>query len=221
MPTVLLAARWMAMWLLWPSQEEPGVRRRPHGARVSLFGLGEQANGLHVTPDLFGRPSAVGFRAPDAEAGVPDSLSLRMRNSSHELDRKSVVSAEYRRADDLARSARDELTHYDPVVTETPAFTRPGSGDMQLGVTLTPVLKAAGFGFPRLAADMARMTGQSWMATLCVELGADGRPEHVYVENGSGNATIDSALVRAVAEGRASGPCAVCRGLVTVNFGRR
>jgi len=221
LPTVLLAGGWLAMWLLWPSQEAPRVLRRPHGARVSLAGVGGGADGLHVTPDLFGRPSAVGFRAPDSEGGVPDSLALRARHSSHALARTTDAAADRRDVHDLAESARGGLTRYTPVVAETPAFTRGTSEDLLMSVTMAPALAAAGFEFPRLAADEARVTGRAWIATICVELGADGRAEHVYLESGSGNAKIDGALVRAVAGGRAPGPCEGCRGLVTVSFGRR
>ena len=73
-------------------------------------------------------------------------------------------------------------------------------------------LKARGFEAPELARLPPPEGGGAWLAlNAWIELDAQGRPEHVFVEQSSGQTNVDAAVTRALRQGQGtvgSGPAA-------------
>jgi hypothetical protein len=219
-PTLLLAAGWLGLWLLWPGArpEAPEPPARRGGTAFSFRGAAVEH--AYMRPDLFGRPSAYGFRAADLPEEDMRALSSRPAVTAGVLPWRDTAapSSEGAAAAGGAQTAPD----YRPVWDDAPPFTPPAAADMQMTVQLSPDLVHRGYKMAAVPPEAVRKSGKSWLAVFSVEMRADGNVAHVFVEKGSGDSARDGSLVRALYEGRAAErPGSDCLGEVTVSFGRK
>jgi hypothetical protein len=184
--------------------------------------LDQPAEHMFLKPDLFGRPSQVGFAA-----SAPPDESLRLFAPAA-LQKPKILEWDGRPAAPAAAPAGPSPAApepgqdgYRPSWAEAPAFVRPVADQMQALTEISPALAARGFRTGPLPAEGVRRTGKPWMAVLYVETRLDGGVAHALVEQSSGDAGVDGMLVRAVSAGRTAEPGPECRGQVTVSFGRR
>ncbi|MBM4144136.1 MAG: hypothetical protein FJ225_11180 [Lentisphaerae bacterium] len=217
-PAALIALGWIGLWLLWPRAGASYAGRRPQSGAVRVLPAEDAGVAAYMTPDLFGRPFQAGFRAADDADTAPAVLPLRTAPASRVLENAGPVPISGASRPGLpARAAAGG--DYRPAPPWTPAFTAASDGSKQLWATMTPALDAAGFRVPDLPAGITA-AGAPWMAVLCVQLGADGRPRDVFVEKSTADPALDAALARAVGEGRAARTNAA-RGYVTLSFGTK
>jgi hypothetical protein len=102
-----------------------------------------------------------------------------------------------------------------------PVFSKGTTGEMQLGIELSPGLQSREFQAADLPAEAQKASRQPWQAVMQVEIGNDGRVEDVFLEGGSGNQALDAVLVQWAYRGKVSRAGERCGGRVAVNFGAR
>ena len=88
-------------------------------------------------------------------------------------------------------------------------------------VEVSGELRRRGFQPPVMALADIATSKRSWQVDLIVECGQDGRPEHVFLERGSGNSAIDSALVREMYGAKLAATGTPCAGRVSVSLSRQ
>jgi len=219
-PSVILAGAWAGLWLLWPPLDFTSTpARRLPDVRVSYVKFGAGQGSLYMKPYLFGLPSRVGFRFrfPEDDSGVPAGLSGHCVNHSRLLDRDEAVVKKVAVSDIRGRSV--ELGEYRPHLEPVSAFSRKAAGEMRTLVMTSGELKDKGFQVPEFPEGVLKQFDKPWRVAVYVEIGNDGRVEHVFLESGNHDPAVDAAVVRHMHRGKLSRPGTGCTGRVTVSFG--
>ncbi len=222
--TLCIAFAWIGLWLLWPTPPVVDSERIPR--RRSLVVARDAAIGLsegYRRPDLIALPSLVSFSPMvddgNGAAGVlysgggPSRLLARSSEVDSAMGSPSAVA--------LAAEAAREISR-----ARVPRLHGPWRGWECEPSSPVAVTVSAGLGraTPRWSAtDEAVLftLGRAWEVELSLTITDDGRPEHVFLERGSGDAAIDRAVLRTllrpdVWEGATAGS-----GTVLVSFAPR
>ena len=223
-PSVLLAVAWGAIWLLWPSlsPDADGARRgRVQGATVSY---GEVQESLYMSPSLFARSTRIGFRAPEGQ-----SEELAVDGIERERPRTRFLHVRPPEPDyagmrvDLSSAATPtkRVDGYRPVWKDESTFSREQTTNAVV-VEVRGALKVRRYQPAELAAPEEMAGARERQVTAVVAVGRDGTPGDVFVESGSGELSVDAAVVRALERGAAlpaDGP-ASGRVIVTIRRAR-
>lgn len=222
-PSVLIAVGWVSIWLLWPGVR-PVARDETvaSGSRVAYVRLGSAGGNWYTRPDVFGRPSWVGFRLPPAAEGMPEG-AIGRRYPAALLTRADAVAAESRSAPSVEAPSfawGGGATRYEPRWRESHVFQRRNGIKGLLKVEPRGGLRAGSVTLR--AADVEHLSGygKPWHLVLGVEVGADGGVEHVFVEAAGEDAAITAEAVRAVHRARVEGG-AGRSGRIALSFGGR
>jgi hypothetical protein len=210
-PAILIGVGWVALWLLWPSAPTAKPRMRTTGS-VRFVGEIPVRSQSYFEHTGFGFPSRIGFGVmdqPSAEESVriPANLSGVPRFLEREpVSAGSPTGTVHENLD--AKPDRQSLV-YRPGWNEAPVFKAQVGVAPALCVRLSRALKERGFVPPTLSTNQLPAARDAWQVVLVVEVGNEGRPEHVFVESGCESPEINATIARlmyggSVPEGR---PC--------------
>jgi hypothetical protein len=196
-PVLLLALAWGGLWLLWPVPQATLSQRRmstTHIAAVPADALRIEATSAFAEPwtaahiRLENEPvplDAFVFRAD------PSATLARQFESGPRPDPNRPTLFD-------RRVERRRLAPPVPRAPASPPESAPAAGP---GFRAAPSLRARAFSIP----DTALKTLTDYPSSLCVSLQValdrHGRPEYVFIEDGSGNAEFDRAALEAVYRG--------------------
>jgi len=223
-PSVLVALSGIALWFTWSGLRQPAVSAVVTASqpRVAYARIAEGDGNLYMKPDLFSRPSSVGFRVPEREEQGPLAVS-RSDRTPMLLGWEETVGEERTGipATFLPTEVNGHGRDYHPSWHAEAAFPRRTWNEVQVSVTVGKRLKERGFEIPRLPPEILAENDDPWMVIAHVDIGPDGRVSHVFIEKGSGDPKIDDIVTRTMQSGRLPQPGERCSGRVTVNLGRR
>ena len=135
-----------------------------------------------VPPDLFGRPSAVGFRAPAREDDVPEQLVRLQPRERHCLESPPAVPAEASSPSAMVVDpAVLPVPPFRPVWEERSGISGTDARGMRLLVQPSSGLLRRGFEAAELKPEQVKDGERSWYVVLWVEFSAEG-----VVESGAG-----------------------------------
>ena len=221
-PVILPAALWIGAWLLWPGPKGPGPSVAARVPRA-VFVSGAQAKGaLYTRPDLFGRPSMVGFVVPEREEKVP-VIFPRVLPRRAALERRGFAEGIPALASTpgVAETARSEGGQYRVrTVSREAVFAVTGPVSARLTVSQSLELSRCGFKMPDPELER-EATFQRGEMVFSVEIDENGRPAHVFPESGRAFEDAGWRVEKAIREGRAAGKGVPCVGLVTVSWESR
>lgn len=220
--TVLAAAAWIGLWTLWPAAGRKGTepprarattviyaRLQTGAERDYLKPIMATAIGTGIAPGGADRKRLLAGSAAILGDGVPAFLDWKPPvETAKQWDAAGVVPVE----------AARQLSSYKPEWKEEVVLTNRVSS-MVMMVTSDGLLKENGFTLPEFPAQTIKQFDKAWQMVVYVEMSDEGKPRHVLVEQGSGDAKIDAAVVRQIHRGRLEKPCAACSGRVTLNYG--
>jgi len=183
------------------------------------FSLGD--GNLYMKPDLFGRPSRVGFRVPEQEdkssaalidyrIGKPKYLERRMSPGKRPFSGSDNSSSD---------SVRGSLGSYSPLWHSDAAFSRESGGDALAFVQVSGKLAQYEFTLDQSRVKHLEKGEKPWQVVVYVEVGEGGGPEHVFLETGCDDPEINAAVVRAMYYGKVSSSGTACSGRVTISCG--
>ena len=221
-PTVLIALAWLGLWALWPSAEGSVVRGGSlPGARVS-YRRGAENGSLYRDPTIVAFPSRIGGGPVDEQEGPAEARPWRPPRPPRFLEPGPVPGAagpEASAETALNRRALRERLAYEPLWPEAPVFSRSPAGDRRVRVEAAAELRDRGFEVPGLAAEGTKWAEPPWQVVVAVDIGEDGRPEHVFLETPCEHKEVNAAVVRMMYKGELKKAGSPCAGRVTVHFG--
>jgi hypothetical protein len=214
LPMYLIALMWIMLWFLWPHGKMVQVKRRViPPSRVTFV---TSVAGLYNRPfpTLAGK---VAENGRDDEAHIVPWFEPR---PSRLLDRQAAMlsNGKAHKDDLLSPAAIEALNTYSPVWDDPAVYAVRGGGEMQLTVEPSRELAKSGFSVPEIGAGL-KPGDKPWFVVLFVEVGADGRVKNVFVDKGSENKDVNTALVKAAYRGTAQAG-AECEGRIKINFGQ-
>ena len=222
-PSVVVAAASLALWLLWPPLDRftprPGILPK---ARVHGLAVDAEATMMHRNPLLFARSLVSVVRMSENGGGRAEGTDTAMDQPV--LQPKFLPMREARPA---GGAASVFPTPEAPAVGAVgrlygdPRTFRAETGDEWRAVAeMSPALAACGFTVPPALIKKMQEFGKPCMLMFSVELGADGRPASVFLEEPSGHKDLDSALTRLLWQAEATVPGKSGSGRVIVSSGR-
>jgi len=216
-PSVLVAAGWIALWLVWPaSLRRPARAAALPPSRVFLVASPNGEAGVSFAP----RVSAAALSALDESSGLADGLSGPIPREPRYLAREAAAFARPGGgplAPVLEKTAADRGA-FEPVFRVEPVFARldrpPG------GLVCEPGgdLRRAGFDLPADADARAAEFAQPWQVTAYVSVGEDGAVEDVFFLEPVEPAEVRDFALRALLRGRLARPGAARTGRVTLSY---
>lgn len=223
LPSVLIALAWFGLWLVWPLAEQ-SAKGRTHGLggpRVAYVRFAAGEGNLYMEPDLFGRPSRIGFRLPEQREDVPVTVPDHRTSLPRFLEWPSTLPAESTSADHelLSDRASRQMGSYRPYRREEHVFSQKAGRDMRTLAEVSGELKKYGFLAPVFRVESVKQSDKPWLVVVYVEVSEDGRPEHVFLETKCDDQEINDMIVKAMYKGRLLRPGKRCEGRVTVSFG--
>lgn len=223
-PSVLVALGALALWALWPGGMQPmSSSVSVPEPSASYVRLRSDEKSLHMSPELIALPSAVGFGAREEAGDMPEVFNVSRHRAPRYLARARAgqtgsVPADSARA---VRQARDSLSGYVPRWGDRTVFNQHTDTEMRLTVEPRGALREHGFSTPPLDDADLKQLEKPWTVTVVVDVGENGRPEHVFVEKGCDQVKVNDMVTRMIYKGQLERPGAGCSGRVVVNFGVR
>ena len=214
---------WGLPWLLLPTRSVPpaaGPRRAP---LVIRFVRGSPAlDDTAWSAVMFPVPTRIGF------SGI-----VGLKGQGQNLD--SVLKPRPEEPPYLARAPEPpevtagatvlnpERPVYLPEPVEPPAYMLVHSNRVEgYQAEWYEGLQARGFVAPELARLPPPDGGGAWLAlNAWVELDAQGRPEHVFVEQSSGQTNVDAAITRALRQGQGRAGAGPAAGRARITYAAR
>jgi hypothetical protein len=218
-PPVLVAVGCLALWLLWPhGRPGPEWEHPRSGTHIRFAGSVPAFDRPSVVSDLTVIPSSASRKMDDK-----DDLSILLftvpgADSREARSAPGSSAAPCWKAPPAERAIR--APGYRPPDDLPPAITNAAAAGSEIALEIAPALRARGFSLPEAPAELLK-SATGWEAVFQVEVGADGRVEHVFREAGSGNAGLDAPLLKWLYRGSLAGNEGPCNGRILVNFGAR
>jgi hypothetical protein len=218
LPAVCIAAAWIALWFIWPTNGMRRMRYQSTGYRVAYVELDRtDQRGVYVGPDDFHRGSGLpGLRD---ELGTETLLVREARPPRFMETRRTnrVVRTVDQGPEPTADRAARELGAYRVPPLEKAVFAAPRKADPVFAAEISEGLTQQGFSVPDAQWRELKQGKKSWRVVVRVNVGKTGRAEHVFLETGCEDARINGMVIRVVQRGRAR-PGAECSGRVVVSF---
>lgn len=213
-PTVLVSASWVGLWLLWPHGSAPaGIAGRPRPPA----GVCEVANDSVAfrRPEQFGLPSPEGFSVQETEdwsssvLGAP--LALPPRTLAR-AERTAALAMPF----SLDLTAGGAQASYQPVFAPAAVYEAPGAR-RRVHVLSSDCLARRGLELSRTLAGIE--TNRDWEVGAWVEVAPEGRVEHVLVDAGSGDTNLDRRVEAALYRARVTERGQACGGWLRIGYG--
>lgn len=209
---VLTAVLWGLPWILLPSRPPAMVARLRHGPPVIRFVRAPTLDDTAWSAVMFCKPTRIGFSGTVGMEGQGQNLDGVLKPRPEEPPYLGQAP-EAPGVPAGAAVLNPERTTYLPEPVESRAYMLVHSNRIEgYQAEWYEGLKARGFEAPDLARLPPPDGGGAWLAlNAWVELDAQGRPEHVFVEQSSGQTNVDAAITRALRRGQGtagSGPAA-------------
>ena len=217
--SVCVGAAWIALWLVWPSGGA-GVSsaRLPASFSVQYSTFPFEDKDLTTTLPFVDHISAEFMRRDENDEPENLLLSRRLRPPRY-LERNTEMRIE--------TDANNEGPYLIHLLSEPDAYRLrwtdervfpPDTGkDMKVIIRPAGKLKTYGFQIPKLPIKKIKSKNMSWTVVVTVEMGDFGRPEHVFLESGCSDKSINTMIVRTMYRGTLTTPGGRCSGRVTVS----
>jgi len=199
----LTLALWILPWTIFSSKPPTAPARSQKGAlRVKYLRSARELDGTMWSPVLIPLPTKYGFSLKaDRQGGMQNTTAaLRPQGAESALMQTPPTPAATPGALPDT-NPRNTALSLEPV--EQPAYA--GVVSMSGGewrVESLDGLASRNFRAPALDAVKPPEGSGTWLsACASVELGADGRVEHVFLETSSGSTNVDQAVLRALRTG--------------------
>jgi len=215
LPSLFVAASWLAIWVLWTSVG----RTVPAGHSRSS------------TRTFFSRPAAASPTQMD-----PRDI-IRLQRKSDEIDApSSAVISHYEpepryleRAaggaartgvlfEEALRKSDSKPWAYRPDWRERALFPKGRGGDAKVLVECSQRLEVNGFRLPQMVMVQLGVGKKPWQVKVRVQTDDKGRVEHVFLESGSDDELLDRRVLQAIYRGRLVTKGGRCEGTITVSF---
>jgi hypothetical protein len=194
--------------------------RVPSKTRLGYAQITPGDGRLASRPDDFIALGVIGHDGRD-DAKVPEQLISSPPRAPMYLDRSPPVEKGSRVFASVLTPDSCGAGASQPVMPITGVFQGQVDTNMQIVVVLSGELRKHGFQIPTFSLEPSRKVIGAWTVVVDVEVGEDGRTEHVFLESGCGDNGINDAAVKIVARGKTANPGASCSGRVTINYGSR
>ncbi len=198
-PTVLVTVGWIALWLLWPTaQPVPRPVRIASSARIEHSPL--PSAWRHAgPPSVFVEPW---FPTPSGSDEAVPTLSAFLPRAERpvmlEREPEPIVMPP-----SLAAGVAQPFASRLASLPETQVrFPAPPDAMPTVACEISPVLEGWGFAVPADALTAVKQAAGVGTVALHVALDRDGWPEHVFVEESSGDQRFDAIVAQAVYRGR-------------------
>jgi len=220
----LTVVLWGGPWvLLLPTGSAPVAARARRAPPVIRFVRASPAlDGTAWSPVMFPLPTKIGFSGMVGLKGQGQNLDGVLKPRPEEppyLGRAPEPPG----VPEGAVVLNSERTAYSPEPVEPPAYMLVHSNRVEgYQAEWYEGLRARGFEAPELARLPPPDGGGAWVAlNAWIELDAQGRPAHVFVEQSSGLTNVDMAVVRALRRGQAKAGAGVAAGRARVFYAAR
>ncbi len=218
LPSVLIVAGALGLWALWPAA--PARRARAEGTALPRTVYGRVEQSLFMSPDLFARATAAGFRPEDPAEGDLDRVAPPRPVRSYALSVAPPRTVDVPPAPAVMPGTAVER-RYRPVWA-VGGTGGAGGGEPVLLVEARGALAARGFEVPSLTNgfDVAGAP-PNWQVEAFVSVDTGG-VVRVLVESSSGLPALDRDVVRLLTRGTVGDPAqGECTGRVLVSYGRQ
>lgn len=200
-PTLLAAASWPAIWLLWPAPTPLAPRRQPTTTQLALAAPAEWI--LAEPATVFASPWEKGRLTEENDIPALTAFEFQLGEPAG-LTREPTPPAW-----PLLRDARPRASarrHLGPHPHSQPLSFRPLEDDERPSVVVrfSQTLNAKAFRLPAAARDALNAYDGAGTLVLLVDIGPEGKPDAVFVEHSSGDRAFDNAAVHAVYQGQTS-----------------
>lgn len=221
LPALFVGIAWIGIWLLWPrANASDWPERSLARTEVVYIGAVERPPPSRDTDLIFlMSPELPTNKGPEGFPGVKEFSVERPKF----LERDEVF---YRGGDGMARRplptrAADAMTTYQPVWAhaKVPLILKPQAPSLRVSVSRQ--LRDNGLMLPPALFDQEPSAGRKWQATLHIEIAADGRPRHVFLESPSAYPDINAWLVNMLYRAGISIPGDPCEGWLALEYGGR
>lgn len=217
-PSLLVVALGLSLWLCWPElpPPPPAADNLPASPR---FGLTQPEDGdalLYLKPDLFGRPSVIGFGQPLVERGLHEAVPQHPARRRWMPEAAGAVDAPAEEWTALPGNVALFSSPLEPRQFRVQDALR----DVRLNFVPEGELAGRGFRVPLPADERLTRSEHPWMAVATVKVDRDGRVAHVFLERPADDPAVNALLVRWLYRGEASAADRAGAGRVVVNFGR-
>jgi len=217
-PETLIALGWVAVWGLWPS--EGRLQAWPRGLpapQVTYTRYGAESHALYVQPDLIARASILGGALTDEES-LPSTEPVSRQATPRYLERIPTHAGIAWEGNGYRHPLEGP---YRLVARAEPVFGAPPDKDMHLAWEVSRALRDRAFRLPSLDAEAFVAAGRPWQVRVHVDVGADGVPEHVFLETPCEFASVNAEIVRRMYEARPGEKGSSFSGWVSVSYGPR
>lgn len=215
LPSLLVALSWAAVWLLWTPTAGTRLVERPPAA----------------TRTVFSEPDPADFAAMDPR----DIIRLQRRADEMDAPSSAVIShyaagPSYLQRGPLGTKREDDLPYrsalcpepgpqkYRPNWREKAVFRPPSPVEPRLVIQCSGELRKYGFHLQELVSRMLALGKAPRQVAVHVKTDENGRVEHVFLDESSGDAQVDQRVLKAIYRGRLVTKGARCSGSVTVSF---
>lgn len=212
-PTVLLVAAWLTIWLLFPLNGHDKQRSRmPTTGRVGYLAGGPAAP-WYLEPDWFARTTRPGFGMPDVTAAMDSAVPERSalgtpRFVGGGLDIDAPASGEM---PETATNAGMRV-RWAAKPAFAPVFSAP-----PVVVTMSQGLTTCGFALPPFTNDVKTVPAGPWQVVAHVDVDAEGRVENALIELGCEDPRVNATIARWLCRGVASAPGTAVSGRVMIS----
>lgn len=212
-------ALWGAPWMVWPSIRAETAVVRPKPPVIRYIRATEGIDGAAWSPVVFPLPTKEGFSRkavpPDSGQPMVPVLKPRLAEAAY-LD----VVPDRVPAMDMGLLATSDDMAFHPQASDgegrsAVAFPRQD----ELRIEWDDGLVQRGFDSQALRRFQPEEAGLAWLsATVYIELDRQGRVQHVFLENPSGQTNVDRLIVRSLYQGMASPGAEPGGGRVRLNY---
>ena len=214
--SVFVMISWVALWFVWPDQSRESCLISRFPGKVQMRYTSVNPNDMILKqPTLFANKIE-----PRLEWGV-DSVSL-MRYQPREQNR-IVLEHEFEAVprETAGVLPKNRFTGVEgsffPNRRKKEVFGESGQFETRIEWGISGMLKKLGFEIPPLPESLQNM---EWGGQVVVSIEVDekGVPTHVFLEAGCKNEEVNSAVIRAMYEGKLLNAGQACIGFVTVGL---
>lgn len=215
-PSVFVMITWVALWFVWPYQNRESCSISHFSGKVQMRYTSVNPNDMMLKqPTLF----ADGIESSRERNDDPLSLmKYRPRKQKsivleHEFD---IVPRETTNVLSKDRFAGVEGSFF-PNRYKKEVFGESRQLETRIECETSEILKKLGFEVPPLPESLQNM---EWggQVVISIELDEKGVPTHVFLEAGCKNEEVNSAVVRAMYEGKLLNAGQACIGSVTIGL---
>lgn len=215
---LLTVGLWLAPWIVWPSlRPAPSVTRGTPPV-VRYVRASEAMDGAAWSPVVFPLPTPEGFSRKAAPTDAGQSAALVLRPGAAEAVYLEV-RADTLPAADMGVLISPDSAAFHPQAPAQSSLPMPSAPPDRLRIDWDEALAQRHCEAEGLKRFVPADAGLTWLsAAAYIELDPQGRVQHVFLENSSGQTNVDRLIVRALYGGNATPGSGPASGRVRLNY---